>query len=81
MPPQPGYPPQPGHPPQQGQYQQPPPQGAPPQGAPQGQAAPAGGGAVSPLEDKLKKLKAAFEADLITEDEYKSKRAALLADF
>ena len=50
-------------------------------GAPQGQAAPAGGGAVSPLEDKLKKLKAAFEADLITEDEYKSKRAALLADF
>ncbi len=77
-----GHPPQ-GYPPQQG-YQQPPQPGQPPQGqAPQGQApqGQGGGAPVSPLEDKLKKLKAAFEAELITEDEYKSKRAALLADF
>ncbi|MEM6290724.1 MAG: SPFH domain-containing protein [Myxococcota bacterium] len=81
----PGYPPQqgqhPGYPPQQGQHPQqgyPPQQGAPPQAAaPAAPAAPAEGS----LESKLMKLKAAFEADLLTEEEYKAKRAQLLADF
>ena len=68
-----GYPPQPGYPPQGQPPQQ---QGAPPQGAPAG-GAPAGG----TLEDKLLKLKAAFDAQLLTEDEYKAKRADLLANF
>jgi membrane protease subunit (stomatin/prohibitin family) len=82
-----GYPPQ-GYPPQGYPPQGYPPQGYPPQGQPgyppQGQAppqqaapAPAGG----TLEDKLHKLKAAFEAELLTEDEYKAKRAELLANF
>ncbi len=39
------------------------------------------GSAPGSLEDKLTKLKAAFAADLITDDEYKAKRAKLLADF
>ena len=68
--PQPGYPqPHPGqHPPHPGQHPPPPP---PPQAAP----------AADPLADKLRKLKAAFEAELITQDEYNQKKAALLADF
>lgn len=33
------------------------------------------------LESKLRKLKAAFEAELITEEEYAAKKAELLADF
>ena len=80
--PPPGYPPQGypqhGHPPQG--Y---PPPGYPPQGAPPPQpqqAAPAQP-AESSLEDKLRKLKAAFEAELLTEEEYKAKRAALLSAF
>lgn len=78
-PPQPGYPP-PGYPPQPGY---PPPggyQGYPQQpGAPA--AAPAAGPAPGSLEERLGKLKAAFDAQIITEDEYKAKRASLLADF
>jgi membrane protease subunit (stomatin/prohibitin family) len=54
---------------------------APAQGyAPPPAAAPAAP-AADPLQEKLRKLKAAFEADLLTEDEYKAKRAQLLADF
>ncbi|MEZ4448726.1 MAG: SPFH domain-containing protein [Nannocystaceae bacterium] len=68
-PPQQGYPP-PGYPPQQG-YQQPPP---PPPAAPPAPAA-------DSLESKLMKLKAAFEAGLLTEDEYKDKRMKLLDAF
>ncbi|HET6584699.1 MAG TPA: SPFH domain-containing protein [Nannocystaceae bacterium] len=73
--PQQGYPPPQGYPPQ---GYPPPPQGYPPQGQPQqppAQAAPAGG---QSLEDRLRALKAAFDAQLITEDEYKNKRAQLL---
>ena len=50
-------------------------------------AAAAAGGAAAPappaggLEDKLRKLKAAYEAELLTEDEYKAKKAELLAAF
>ena len=33
------------------------------------------------LEERLMKLKAAFDAQIITEDEYKQKRATLLANF
>ncbi len=78
-PPQPGYPP-PGYPPQPGGYQgQPGYPPAPQQGAPQGQAPAAA--APGSLEERLGKLKAAFEAQIITEDEYKAKRASLLADF
>jgi hypothetical protein len=71
--PPPGYPP-PGYPPPQGY-----PQGQPVQGQPQ-QPAPAQGGAGGgqSLEDRLRALKAAFDAQLITEDEYKNKRAQLL---
>jgi membrane protease subunit (stomatin/prohibitin family) len=69
-PPQQGYPP-PGYPPQQGQYQQ---AGYPPPGAaPAPEAAPA-----NDLQAKLQKLKAAFEAGLLTEQEYAAKKAALL---
>jgi membrane protease subunit (stomatin/prohibitin family) len=69
-----GYPPQ-GYP-QQGHPQQGyPPQGAPP---PQQQAAPP---AEPSLEDKLRKLKAAFEAELLTEEEFKAKKAELLSNF
>ena len=54
----------------------------PPQHAPVHPAAPAAGTpAEGSLEDKLRKLKAAFEADLLTEDEYKTKRAQLLENF
>jgi membrane protease subunit (stomatin/prohibitin family) len=84
--PQQGYPPQ-GYPPQQGYPQQgyAPQQGYPQQGYPQQggqppqqqQAAPAPGS----LEERLFKLKQAFEAQLLTEDEYKAKRAELLANF
>lgn len=66
-----GYPPQHGHPPQHGGH---PPQQQP---APAAAAGPAPGS----LEEKLTKLKAAFEADLLTEEEYKTKRADLLANF
>lgn len=81
-PPQQGYPPQ-GHHPQQGHPQQGyPPQGAPPQqAAPAAAAAPAAGPAPGSLEEKLTKLKAAYDAELLTEEEYKAKRAQLLADF
>jgi membrane protease subunit (stomatin/prohibitin family) len=75
----PGYPPQPGYPPPPGYA----PPGYPQPGAPQGQA-PAPGGAApgaGSLEERLMKLKAAFDAQIITEDEYKQKRAALLANF
>ncbi len=82
--PQPGHPqqghPQPGHPQpgyaQPGYPQQPPQQGAPAAAAP----APAGP-APGSLEEKLTKLKAAYEAQLLTDDEYKAKRAELLANF
>ena len=67
-----GYPPQQGYPPQPGY----PPQGAPPQQ----QAAPAAP-AESSLEDKLRKLKAAYEAELLSEEEYKAKKAELLSNF
>lgn len=86
--PPPGYPPQ-GYPPQ-GQHPGYPPQGQhpgyPPQGAPQAAAAGAAAGAAAAggapsLEDKLRKLKAAFEAELLSEDEYKAKKAELLANF
>jgi membrane protease subunit (stomatin/prohibitin family) len=79
--PPPGYPP-PGYPPQQGQYQQP---GYPPQpGQPQQAGwhpAPAAAPEAAPANDlqaKLQKLKAAFEAGLLTEQEYSAKKAALL---
>lgn len=55
--------------------QQPPP---PPQQQPQQQQPPADDNS---LEAKLRKLKAAFEADLLTEEEYKAKRAKLLESF
>ncbi len=90
--PQQGYPqqghPQQGHPqqgypqqgyPQQGYPQQgPPQQGYPQQGQPPQQAAAPAAGS---LEEKLGKLKAAYEAELLTEEEYKSKRAQLLENF
>lgn len=88
--PPPGYPP-PGYPPQPGQY---PPQGyAPPPGQPgqppgHGQPsqagwhpAPAPAPEAAPANDlqvKLQKLKAAFEAGLLTEQEYSAKKAELL---
>ena len=37
--------------------------------------------AADPLADKLRNLKAAFEAEIIAQDEYNQKKAALLADF
>jgi membrane protease subunit (stomatin/prohibitin family) len=55
------------HQPQQQQFQQ-----------PQQQQAPADDNS---LEAKLRKLKAAFEAELLTEEEYKAKRAKLLEAF
>ncbi|MFV8750310.1 SPFH domain-containing protein [Nannocystaceae bacterium ST9] len=83
-PPQPGYPPQgyppPGYPPQQGY----PPPGYPPQqGYPPPQAAPPAEAAppANDLQSKLLKLKAAFEAGLLTQDEYAAKRGKLLEDF
>jgi membrane protease subunit (stomatin/prohibitin family) len=71
-PPPQGYPPQQqGYPPQSGQYQQ---AGyPPPPGAPAPEAAP-----VNDLQSKLQKLKAAFEAGLLTDQEYAAKKAALL---
>jgi hypothetical protein len=75
-PPQPGYPP-PGYPPPG----YPPQQGYPPPGYPPQQAAPAAAPPADDLQSKLLKLKAAFEAGIITEDEYKAKRAKLLEDF
>ncbi len=51
---------------------------AAPAAAAAGGAAAAAGGS---LEDKLRRLKAAFEADLLTEEEYKAKKAELLAAF
>jgi membrane protease subunit (stomatin/prohibitin family) len=59
-----------------------PPQGYPPPGYPPQAHPPAAPAAAEPsLEDKLRKLKAAFEAELLSEEEYKSKRAELLAAF
>jgi len=68
--PAPGYPPPQGYPPgpTQGAY------GQPPQATPTG---PAEGS----LESKLLKLKSAYEAQLLTEEEYRTKRAQLLAEF
>ena len=40
--------------------------------------APAAAGSEGSFEDKLRKLKAAFEAGLLTEDEYKTKKAKLV---
>ena len=90
-----GYPPQQqGYPPQQGQppYQGQPPQGQPPQGQPpqQGgwhpagapqQAAPAEAAPQNDLQVKLQKLKAAYEAGLLTDEEYSAKKATLLDSF
>lgn len=70
--PPPGYPSQAGYPP----AAYPPPPGYP--APPQGHAPPA---APSSLEEKLLKLKSAYEAQLLTEDEYRAKRAELLANF
>jgi len=77
--PPPGYPP-PGYPAPQGGYPPPgyPQPGYPPQ-APAAQGQPPA--ATGTLEDKLLKLKQAYEAQLLTEDEYKAKRAELLANF
>jgi membrane protease subunit (stomatin/prohibitin family) len=83
----PGYPPPqgyPGYPPPHGY---PPPPGYPPQGQPgaPGQPGAQPGAAPAPaagtLEDKLMKLKAAYEAQLITEEEYQKKRGELLSAF
>ena len=81
-----GYPPQQGgYPPQQGGY--PPqqqggyqgqPQGGPP---PQQAAAPAPAGGGNDIQSKLMKLKAAFEAGLLTDQEYSAKKAQLLESF
>ena len=75
--PQPGYPP-PGYPPQPGypaQGHAPPPHAAPPpQAAP---AAPAAG----TLQDKLLKLKGAFDVGLLTQEEYDAKKGEILANF
>ncbi|NVB37750.1 SPFH domain-containing protein [Pseudenhygromyxa sp. WMMC2535] len=71
-----------GQPPQQGQQGQgagwhPGPQGGPPQ---QAQApAPAGGG--NDIQSKLQKLKAAYDAGLLTDEEYSAKKASLLDAF
>jgi membrane protease subunit (stomatin/prohibitin family) len=84
----PGYPP-PGYPPQQGYPPGYPPQGYPPQGQPPQpgpQAAgwhPAGAQAApaepqNELQVKLHKLKAAYEAGLLTDEEYSAKKATLL---
>ncbi|MBC8070414.1 MAG: SPFH domain-containing protein [Deltaproteobacteria bacterium] len=82
--PQQGYPqqgyPQQGYP-QQGYPQQGyPQQGYPQQGAPAQQQQQPQPPAPQPgsLEDKLRALKAAFDAGLLTDDEYKNKRAQLL---
>ena len=77
-----GYPPQ-GYPPQQGQYQGQPPQQAGWNPAPQQQqgGAPAQQGGGDDLQSKLLKLKAAFEAGLLTDEEYAAKKAKLLESF
>lgn len=79
--PPPGYPPPPGygHPQQHPQqYQQHPQhQGPPQQQPPPQQAAPP----ANTLESKLRKLKAAFEAGLLDDSEYKAKKMALLDSF
>ena len=68
--PPPGYPPQPGYP---AQGHAPPPHAAPPpQAAP---AAPAAG----TLQDKLLKLKGAFDVGLLTQEEYDAKKGEILA--
>lgn len=63
--PPPGYPPHPGYPP-------------PGQAPPVQQQPPADDGG---LEGKLRKLKAALDAGLLTEEEYKAKRTKLLDEF
>jgi len=74
-----------GPPPQQGQYQGQPPQqsGWQPAGGQQQQAPPQqqaqGGG--NDIQSKLQKLKAAFEAGLLTDQEYSAKKAQLLESF
>ncbi len=87
-----GYPPQQyqGQPPQ-GQQQGRPPQGQPPQQGQQAGWHPAGGGAQAPapaapaggndIQSKLIKLKAAFDAGLLTDQEYSDKKASLLENF
>jgi hypothetical protein len=89
-----GYPPQ-GYPPQQGQYQgQPPPQqgqyqgqqpprqaGWHPAGGQPPSSPPAGAPEGNELQVKLQKLKAAFEAGLLTDEEYSAKKATLLESF
>ena len=75
----PGYPP-PGYPPGY-----PPPGYPPPQGYPQQQqqqpGPPPAPAEDNSLESKLRKLKAALDAGLLTEDEYKAKRTKLLDAF
>jgi membrane protease subunit (stomatin/prohibitin family) len=75
----PGYPqqgyPQQGYP-QQGQYPQ---QGYPQQGQPQQPQQPVADD--NSLESKLRKLKAALDAGLLTDEEYKAKRTKLLDAF
>ncbi len=82
--PPPGYPP-PGYPPPGYPPGYPPPgyQQAPGQapGQPPGQAPPQQGPAPDSLEAKLGKLKAAFDAGLLTQEEYQAKRAKLLDAF
>jgi membrane protease subunit (stomatin/prohibitin family) len=59
-------------------------QGAPPQGyPPPHQAAPPAPAAAAPgtLQDKLVKLKGAFDVGLLTQEEYDAKKGQILADF
>jgi membrane protease subunit (stomatin/prohibitin family) len=78
-PPPQGYPGQPGYPPPGYPQGAPPPQGAAPPAppAPPAPAAPAG----DDIQSKLMKLKAAFDAGLLTQQEYDAKKQQLLASF
>ncbi|HLT38176.1 MAG TPA: SHOCT domain-containing protein, partial [Enhygromyxa sp.] len=79
----PGYPPPQGYPPPHGQpHGQPPaPQGAGWHPAPNGAPPPAPAEPQNELQVKLQKLKAAYEAGLLTDEEYSAKKATLLDTF
>ena len=76
----PGYPP-PGYPPGYPPPGYPPPQGYPQQQQQQQPGPPPAPAEDNSLESKLRKLKAALDAGLLTEDEYKAKRTKLLDAF